>query len=519
MVRIKRALVSVSNKRGVIDFTKGLTKLKVEIISTGGTAKALQEAKIPVTEVAKVTGFPEMLDGRVKTLHPKVHGGILAIRGKKDHLEQLEKAGIEPIDMVVVNLYPFRETIAKPDVSFAEAIENIDIGGPTMIRSAAKNHVSVAVVVDPARYDEILAEMKKNKGCISEKTLFELARDAFEHTAEYDEAIYHYLAGLDGGEVEFPPLLNLAFEKIQDLRYGENPHQKAAYYREIGALPHSLVYAQQLHGKELSYNNILDMDGAWNAVSEFQIPACVIVKHTNPCGAAVAKDIASAYEKAYNCDPVSAFGGIIAVNRVVDEKLAKKIMPIFYEIIIAPAYLEEALEILMTKKDLRIMYMGEKRDSNGHFKDLRRVGGGLLVQDQDIVHEDRDTMKVVSKKHPTEAEWEDLLFGWKVAKNVKSNAIIFTKGLQTIGIGAGQMSRIDSVKIAISKAGGKDKCKGACLASDAFFPFRDVVDEAAKVGIAAIIQPGGSIRDDEVIAGADEHKIALVFTGKRHFRH
>lgn len=519
MVKIKRALMSVSNKRGLVDFAKGLTKFKIEIISTGGTAKALKDAGIAVTEVSKVTGFPEMLDGRVKTLHPKVHGGILALRGKKEHLEQLKEAEIDPIDMVVVNLYPFKETIAKSDATLEEAIENIDIGGPAMIRSAAKNHASVAVIVDPARYDEVLAEMKKNKGSLSEKTLFELAKDAFEHTAEYDEAIYHYLAGVEGGEAEFPSLLNLAFEKVQDLRYGENPHQKAAYYREIGAPPHSLVHAQQLHGKDLSYNNILDMDGAWNAVSEFQIPACVIVKHTNPCGAAVAKDVATAYDKAYSCDPVSAFGGIIAVNRVVDENLAKKIATVFYEIIIAPAYLEEALEILMAKKDLRIMYIGEERDSGNHLKDLRRVGGGLLVQDFDVSHEDRDEMKVVSRKHPTEAEWEDLLFGWKVAKHVKSNAIVFTKGLQTIGIGAGQMSRIDSVKIAASKAGGKAKCKAACMASDAFFPFRDVVDEAAKVGISAIIQPGGSIRDKEVIAAADEHKMKLVFTGKRHFKH
>lgn len=512
-VKIKRALISVSNKKGIVDFAKKLSKFGVGILSTGGTAKALKEAGLSITEVSEVTKFPEMLDGRVKTLHPAIHGALLALRGKKEHMETLKKHDIEPIDMVVVNLYPFAETIAKSGVKLEEAIEQIDIGGPSMIRSAAKNFESVAVIISPERYEEVLTEMKENEGCLTRETRFDLARDAFCHTADYDETIYQYLKGGD----EFPKLLKLVFTKLQDLRYGENPHQQAAWYGEEGAPSHSLVYAQQLHGKDLSFNNILDLDAAWGLVNEFTVPAAVIVKHNNPCGVALAENILAAYERAYECDSVSAFGGIVAVNRVVDEALAKQISTTFIEALIAPAYVEEALEILTKKKDIRLMYMGEEREPNTLAKDFKRIDGGILLQDKDESSENRKDMKIVAGKL-TEALWEDLLFAWRVAKQVKSNAIILAKDLSTVGIGAGQMSRIDACDIAIKKA-GKERCKGSVLASDAFFPFRDVVDLAAKVGVKAVIQPGGSIRDEEVIAAANEHKLALVFTGKRHFRH
>lgn len=513
-VKIKRALISVSNKKGITDFAKGLAKFGVEIISTGGTAKALEKAGVSVEQVSEVTKFPEMLDGRVKTLHPAIHGALLAVRNKKEHMRQIKEQGIEPIDMVVVNLYPFAETIARSGVTLAEAIEQIDIGGPSMVRSAAKNFEGVAVVVSPERYEEVLAEMRENDGRLTKETRLDLARDAFKHTADYDETIYQYL----GGEKEFPDLLKMVFTKIQDLRYGENPHQKAAWYREEGAPPHSLVFAQQLHGKDLSFNNILDLDAAWALANEFTVPVAVVVKHNNPCGVALADSIVTAYERAHACDPVSAFGSIVALNRVVDEAVAKQIAPTFVEAVIAPAYLEEALEILTKKKDVRLMYMGEEREPHIPTKDIKRIDGGILLQDRDAGYEEKKGMKVVTKGRPNEAQWGDLLFAWRVAKHVKSNTIVLARDLQTVGIGAGQMSRIDACDIAIKKA-GKAKCKNSVLASDAFFPFRDVVDAAAKVGVKAIIQPGGSIRDDEVIAAANEHKMAMVFTGRRHFKH
>jgi len=512
-VKIKRALVSVSDKRGIVDFAKGLQEFGVEIISTGGTAKALKEAGINVIKVSEVTGFPEVLDGRVKTLHPKIHGALLAIRDSESHMGQLKEHEITPIDMVVVNLYPFAQTIAKESVTLEEAIEQIDIGGPSMIRSGSKNFEGVTVIVEPERYDEVLAQMKKNDGSTTRKMRLELARDAFKHTAAYDETIYEYLEG----EKEFPPQMELVFEKIMDLRYGENPHQRAAYYRDEYAPSHSLVYAQQLHGKELSYNNILDLDSAWLIAREFSPPAAIVIKHTNPCGSALADDIAAAYEKAYACDPVSAFGSIVALNRPVDEAVAKKIAETFVEAVIAPVFLEEALQILTKKKDIRLMEMGEEKGK--YFgKDIRRVDGGVLIQDKDLSIEERSDMKVVTKKAPSDKEWADLLFGWRIAKHVKSNAIVLAKDLQGIGIGAGQMSRVDSSELAVKKAGAEN-CKGAVLASDAFFPFPDALEAAAKVGIKAFIEPGGSIRDDEVIATADKYGVALVFTGKRHFKH
>lgn len=513
LVKVKRALISVSDKQGLVDFARGLHSFGVEIISTGGTAKVLKKEKIPVTDVASVTKFPEMMDGRVKTLHPHIHAAILADRSKDSHLGQIEALGIEPIDLVVVNLYPFAETIAKPKVTLKEAIEQIDIGGPTMIRSAAKNFEGVAVVVSPERYPEILAEMKENKGSLTRETRFDLATEAFRHTASYDSTIYGYLEREKG----FPPFLPLAFEKIQDLRYGENPHQKAAYYREKGAPPHSLVYAEKLHGKELSFNNILDLEAAWSLIGEFTVPAAVVIKHTNPCGVALGKDIVEAYVKAREADPVSAFGSVVALNRVIDEPVAKKITETFVEAVIAPAYTEEAVEELTKKKNLRLMYMGEEREPRLPVKDMRRVEGGLLVQDKDQSQEERKEMKVATKKKPTEKQWDDLLFAWRVAKHVHSNTIVLAKDLQTVGIGAGQMSRADASHMAVKKAG--KKAKGAVMASDAFFPFPDALEIGAKAGAVAVIQPGGSVRDEEVIAVADKLKVPMVMTGIRHFKH
>lgn len=513
-MKVKRALISVSNKNNLVEFARGLSELGIEIISTGGTARALREAEIEVRNVSKVTNFPEMLDGRVKTLHPAIHAGILANRKIKEHMENLKTQGIEPIDLVVVNLYPFRETIAKEGVTLEEAIENIDIGGPTMIRSAAKNFEGVAVVVDPERYSSVLGELKKNKGALSRETCLKLAEEAFYHTALYDTNIYQYL---EKEESDFPSCLNPSYIKIQDLRYGENPHQRAAFYREKEALPHSLVFAQQLHGKELSFNNILDLDAAWVIVGEFTVPAAVVIKHTNPCGVAVADNLLIAYERAYASDPVSAFGSVVSFNRVVDEGVAKKVSETFVEAVIAPAFHEEALKILAQKKDIRILYMGEGRPSYNRASDIRRIDGGLLLQDLDRSRETRSEMKVATKRHPTEKEWDDLLFAWKVVKHVKSNAIVLAKDLQVVGVGAGQMSRVVSAEIAARKA--EEKAKGSVLASDAFFPFRDGIDAAAQVGAKAVIQPGGSVKDSEVIAAADEHGMAMVFTGIRHFKH
>ncbi|RJQ31881.1 MAG: bifunctional phosphoribosylaminoimidazolecarboxamide formyltransferase/IMP cyclohydrolase PurH [Actinobacteria bacterium] len=510
---VNRALISVSNKEGIVDFAKGLSELGVEIISTGGTAKSLMDAGVNVIPISKVTGFPEMLEGRVKTLHPAIHGGILADRRKKAHLDQLTKAGYIPIDLVVVNLYPFKETVAKEGVTLDEAIEKIDIGGPTMIRSAAKNFESVAVVVNPSHYSLVLDELKSANE-ISRDIRLMLATEAFNHTSSYDTAIYNYLQP----NKDMPVDLKLEFLKIQDLRYGENPHQKAAYYRDLTAPEHSLASAKQLHGKELSFNNILDLDAAWALACEFSVPAASIIKHTNPCGMAIGNTILEAYEDAYNTDPVSAFGSVVGLNKVVDTELAKKIAGTYVEAVIAPAFLEEAMEVLTKKEGIRLMVIGEEREPNFPMKDIRRVDGGILYQDADRDSDLREGMKVVTKTKPTEEQWEDLLFGWRVCKHVKSNSIVLAKNHTTRGVGAGQMSRVDATELAIHKA-DKKQLNGAALASDAFFPFRDGIDLAAKAGIKSIIQPGGSMRDEEVIKACDEQGIAMVFTGTRHFKH
>lgn len=518
MIQVKRVLVSVSDKTGLLDLVKGLLRWGAEIISTGGTYKAIEAAGYPVTYISEVTGFPEILDGRVKTLHPAIHGGILALR-TPEHLEQLAKEKIAPIDLVVVNLYPFEATVAKPGVQLAEAIENIDIGGPTMIRSAAKNNAYVGVVTDPADYQELLAELEKNQGGISEEFSFRLAVKAFCHTARYDSIIYNYLskqvAGEDG---EFPPILQMAFEKVQTLRYGENPHQKAAFYRDIVKTPSSLANAEQLQGKELSFNNINDGNAAWELVREFTAPAVVAIKHANPCGVGVADDLYTAYMKAYESDPVSIFGGIIAVNRALDGATAAKMAELFLEIIIAPDFTPEALEILGKKKNLRLLKLPlEENNPAVTMWDLKKVRGGLLIQDLDLSDVPVEEWKVVTKTQPTAKDLEELKFGWKVVKHVKSNAIVLTKDGGTIGVGAGQMNRVGSAKIAIEQAGAK--AMGSYLASDAFFPMPDTVEEAAKAGIRAIVQPGGSIRDAESIEAADRYGLIMVFTGQRHFRH
>ncbi len=521
MGKIRRAIVSVSDKRGVVSFAKRLAEMGIEILSTGGTAKTLRENGISVKDISEYTGFPEMLDGRVKTLHPKVHGGLLGQRSKKEHLEKMNEHGILPIDLVAVNLYPFEETIAREDCSLEEAIENIDIGGPTMLRSAAKNYPDVTVVVDPEDYELVLYELKE-KGEISIETNFRLAKKVFQHTARYDGAISNYLGQLDEAgrrAFEFPETFTFQVKKVQELRYGENPHQKAAFYREDRVTEPSVSNAVQLHGKELSFNNILDIDSAYETVKEFEEPATVIIKHNNPCGVAISlKGLADAYRKARDCDPVSAFGGVVGFNRVVDEETAREMMEIFLEAIIAPGYDPKALEILKAKKDLRILQtpplhpMVIQKGS-----DLRKVVGGLLVQDRDLGRVPMEQWRVVTRRKPTEEEKRAMAFGWKVAKHVKSNAIVLVREDRTIGIGAGQMSRVDSTRLAVMKA--RSSTKGTVLASDAMFPFRDGVDTGAEAGATAIIQPGGSIRDEEVIAAADEYNIAMVFTGMRHFRH
>ena len=519
---IKRALISVSNKEGLIDFAKGLYELEVEILSTGGTAKALQEAGIKVTAVSDVTGFPEILDGRVKTLHPKIHGGLLAVRDNNKHMEEILELGIETIDLVAINLYPFKQTIEKPDVTFEEAIENIDIGGPSMLRSAAKNHKDVIVVVDPEDYSLVLNELKE-KGNLAGKQKMKLACKVFEHTAYYDALISGYLkeqlaaraAEISKDEM-FPENLTLVYEKIQVLRYGENPHQKAAFYGEIGRHPSTLAGAKQLGGKELSFNNINDADAALKAVMEFDMPAAVGVKHTNPCGVACGDNIYDAYVKAYAADPVSIFGGIVALNRPVDVRTAEELIKIFLEIVIAPGFEPEALEKLKTKKNLRILEVDLASKPNLGL-DMKKVSGGLLVQELDVKDFKESDLKVVTKRVPSDKEINDLLFGWKVVKHVKSNAIVLAKDLITVGVGAGQVNRIWPTEQSIAHAG--DKAKGAVLASDAFFPFSDVVEAAAAAGITAIIQPGSAMRDEYSIKAADENDIAMVFTGMRHFKH
>lgn len=520
-MRIKQALISVSDKTGVAELASALHQLGISIISTGGTAKLLQEAGIPVTEISDYTGFPEMLDGRVKTLHPKVHAGILSRMDLPAHQQEMEQAHISTIDLVVVNLYPFTQTIARPDCSLAEAIENIDIGGPTMIRSAAKNFQRVAVVTDPQDYATLLEQIKSGNGTVDEHYRFQLAKKAFSHTARYDGAISNYLTALESMDAErkpFPDQFNLSFTLAQSLRYGENPHQQAAFYRDISNITGSLADYQQLQGKELSYNNIADTDAAWACVKTFDQPACVIVKHANPCGVAVAENPLAAYQKAFATDPVSAFGGIIALNRPVEANLAKAVLHQFVEVIIAPEFSTEARQLLVSKANIRVLTVPLGAHDN-HYE-LKRIDGGLLVQTPDNFHISADQLRVVTQLQPTDAQVEDCLFAWRVAKFVKSNTIVFCGNGQTLGIGAGQMSRVDSARIASIKAGQAHlDLHGSAVASDAFFPFRDGLDVLAQAGAKAVIQPGGSIRDDEVISAADERGIAMIFTGVRHFRH
>ncbi|MFW1712237.1 bifunctional phosphoribosylaminoimidazolecarboxamide formyltransferase/IMP cyclohydrolase [Vibrio parahaemolyticus] len=524
---IRRALISVSDKTGIVEFAQALAERGVDILSTGGTARLLAEQGIAVTEVSDYTGFPEMMDGRVKTLHPKVHGGVLGRRGQDDDV--MAKHGINPIDMVVVNLYPFAETVAKDGCTLADAVENIDIGGPTMVRSAAKNHKDVTIVVNASDYDRVIAEMDANDKSLTLETRFDLAIAAFEHTAAYDGMIANYFGTMvpsygenkEGDEEsKFPRTFNQQFEKKQDMRYGENSHQAAAFYVEANPQEASVSTARQIQGKALSYNNIADTDAALECVKEFNEPACVIVKHANPCGVALGKDILEAYNRAYQTDPTSAFGGIIAFNQELDAETASAIVERqFVEVIIAPSVSAEAIEVVAAKKNVRLLECGEWSTKTTGF-DVKRVNGGLLVQDRDQGMVSLDDLKVVSKRQPTEEELKDALFCWKVAKYVKSNAIVYAKGDMSIGVGAGQMSRVYSAKIAGIKAADEGlEVAGSVMASDAFFPFRDGIDAAAEAGIKCVIQPGGSMRDDEVIAAADEHGMAMIFTGMRHFRH
>ena len=520
MNKIQRALLSVSDKSGVLELAQQLNQLGVELLSTGGTAKLLQDAGLPVKEVSEHTGFPEMMDGRIKTLHPKIHGGLLGRRGTDEAI--MAEHDIAPIDLVVVNLYPFEATIARDDCTLPMAIENIDIGGPTMLRAAAKNHASVTVLIDPADYSRVLEQMTATGG-VDDATRFDLAVKTFEHTAHYDGAIANHLGKItDTGEANFPRTFNTQFNKAQDMRYGENPHQKAAFYTEAQLESGTISAAVQIQGKELSYNNIADTDAALECVKSFpESPACVIVKHANPCGVAIADDLLTAYDLAYQTDTTSAFGGIIAFNRELDAKTAQAIVDRqFVEVIIAPAISDEAKEVVSSKKNVRLLCCGKFPSQQAESLDYKRVTGGLLVQDRDTALVTQDELKVVTKKAPTDDQMQDLLFAWRVAKFVKSNAIVYVSKQQTVGIGAGQMSRVVSSRIAGIKAEDAGlTVPGAVMASDAFFPFRDGLDAAAEAGISAVIQPGGSMRDDEVIAAADEHGIAMVFTSMRHFRH
>lgn len=513
-----RALISVSDKSGLVEFAKSLQDLGVEIISTGGTHTKLADSGIAVTGISDVTGFPECLDGRVKTLHPAVHGGILAMRDKPEHMAQIKELGIETIDIVAINLYPFKETIMKPDVKLEDAIENIDIGGPTMLRSAAKNHRDVAVICDPADYTAVVAELKES-GTVSYDTKYQLALKVFQHTASYDAMISDYLRKQIGAEL--PDNLTLTYEKLQDLRYGENPHQKAYYYKEVKPVAGDLTTAVQLHGKELSFNNINDTNGALETLREFEAPTIVAVKHANPCGVGSSDTIFDAYVKAYNADPVSIFGGIIASNRAIDEKTATEINKIFIEIVIAPDFTEEAMAILTAKKNIRLLKLenisGSCGDKESKAYDMKKVSGGLLVQEMDDEIYNEAELKVVTKKAPTETEMEDLKFAMKVVKHIKSNGIVIAKGGKTIGVGPGQVNRIWAVENAVSQA--TDSLQGAVLASDAFFPFDDCVTAAAEAGVTAIIQPGGSMNDQASIDKANELGIAIVFSGLRHFKH
>ncbi len=520
---IKQALISVSDKTGVLEFARELSALGVKLLSTGGTAKLLADNGLPVTEVADYTGFPEMLDGRVKTLHPKVHGGILARRDFPEHMAALEQHGIPTIDMVVVNLYPFQQTVAKGECSLEDAIENIDIGGPTMLRSSAKNHKDVTVIVDPADYALVLAEMKANQNVVSYDTKFTLAKKVFAHTAQYDGAITNYLTSLGEDKAHatrsaYPQTLNLHFEKVQEMRYGENPHQSAAFYRDLKSLEGSLANYTQLQGKELSYNNIADADAAWECVKSFTESACVIIKHANPCGVALGATPLEAYSKALQTDPTSAFGGIIAFNRELDGKAAAEVAKQFVEVLIAPSFTEEARQIFAAKQNVRLLEISLGNGINQY--DVKRVGGGLLVQAPDAKNVLQEELRVVSKLQPTPQQMADMMFAWRVAKYVKSNAIVFCGNGMTLGVGAGQMSRIDSARIASIKAQNAGlTLAGSAVASDAFFPFRDGLDVVVDAGATCVIHPGGSMRDQEVIDAADERGVVMVYTGTRHFRH
>jgi phosphoribosylaminoimidazolecarboxamide formyltransferase/IMP cyclohydrolase len=518
-----QALISVSDKTGVLDFARELHTLGVKLLSTGGTARLLADAGLPVTEVADHTGFPEMLDGRVKTLHPAIHGGLLARRDLPEHMKAIEQHRISTIDILCVNLYPFEATVAKPGCTLEDAIENIDIGGPAMVRSAAKNWKDVAVLTDASQYAQVIAELKANKG-VSRETKFALSVAAFNRISNYDAAISDYLSSLqaDGSRAQYPGQINTRYVKLQDLRYGENPHQTAAYYRDLAPVPGSLVTGRQLQGKELSYNNIADADAAWECVKSFDTPACVIVKHANPCGVALAPTAAEAYAKAFKTDSTSAYGGIIAFNVPVDAAAAQAVAKQFLEVLIAPSFSPEALEIFKARPNARLLQIALKPGERGrNAQDVKRVGSGLLVQSADVHELKRSDLTVVTKKQPTEQQLEDLLFAWTVGQYVKSNAIVFCAGGMTLGVGAGQMSRLDSARIAGVKAEAAGlSLKGSAVASDAFFPFRDTLDVLVGLGATSVIHPGGSVRDDEVIAAADEHGIAMVITGGiRHFRH
>jgi phosphoribosylaminoimidazolecarboxamide formyltransferase/IMP cyclohydrolase len=516
-VRVRRALLTVSDKRGLVDFARGLAALGVEIVSTGGTARELAEAGIATRSVEDYTGFPEILDGRVKTLNPRIYAGLLAVRSDEAHVDTLRDQAIEPIDLVCVNLYPFEQVAGGRGVSREEVIENIDIGGPALIRAAAKNHAFAAVVVTPESYDAVLEELSANEGRIEARTREALATEAFSYTARYDAAISRWFAL---SEEDFPGQQTRSFTKVLDLPYGENPHQRAAYYAHAGARTHLLSMVSKLHGKELSFNNLLDLDAARKLVSEFEVPAAAIIKHNNPCGAAIGTTVEEAFERALVTDPISAFGGVMVFNRPVGGELAKELHSMFIELVFAPAYDDDALEVLQQKENVRILVDHERRVPDVTEQDIKRVRGGLLVQDRDLGPDMREDMQVVTERKPTEAEWGELLFAWKVCRHVRSNAIVLAKDLGTAGIGAGQMSRVDSVRIAVEKAGAaKLDLTGAAMASDAFFPFADGPAVAIEAGVRTIIQPGGSRRDSEVVEACDAAGVAMAFTSRRHFRH
>jgi phosphoribosylaminoimidazolecarboxamide formyltransferase / IMP cyclohydrolase len=513
-VQITRALLSVSDKTGIVEFARGLAELGIEIVSTGGTANVLTEAGIPVRSITELTGFPEIMDGRVKTLHPKLYAGLLAVRDNPDHMEAAREHDVELVDLVCVNLYPFERTSAARGVSDLAVIENIDVGGPTMIRAAAKNVSFAAPVVSPESYDAVLAELRESERRLSMPTRESLAAEAFAYTARYDTAIARWF---QEKREDFPPLMVRAFEKVLELPYGENPHQRAAYYAQVGTRTHVLSMVSQLGGKALSFNNLLDLDAGRLLLNEFQIPACVIVKHNNPCGVAVGSNAIEAYERAFACDPLSAFGGVICINRRVDRALAEVLVKQFIEVLFARGYDDGALEVLATKPNMRVLDDRERRTANLIEPHLRQVVGGMLVQDRDIDLEERAEMQVVSERRPSEAEWSQLAFAWKVCKHVRSNAIVLVQDLATVGIGAGQMSRVDSVRLALEKS--RTGLSGAVMASDAYFPFSDGPELAIDVGVRAIIQPGGSVRDPEVVAAVDAAGAAMVFTSRRHFLH